>query len=217
MVGMHGRSLHRLGRWSPTLFLLGGVLLVGYAALNGMAAATDESLVLVEDVLGPAGFLLGFVGALGHYPGLVDRNAGLARLGALCLLVGTAGFAVITVHGIGVLAGVLEGTVPLVLLLVVAVGMVPGYASFAVASLRDVGQPRTVGLLLALPAFVFATMLSQPFVYGALGLFTETTMAWSNFGISSLQAFAHLAIGYALRDGVARASHALPAPDGTPG
>lgn len=217
MDGNHGRSRHRLGRWSPALFLLGGVLLVGYAALNGIAAYTDEAFVMVEDVLGPAGFLLGFVGAFGLYPGLVDRDAALSRLGALCLLIGITGSSAVTVHGIAVLAGVTAGNPPLALLLVVAVGMILGYASFALASLRDEAYTRTVGLLLFLPAVVFAAMLSQPLVYGLLGALSRTTMAWSNFGISSGQALAHLAIGYTLRSRLPRTVQAAPSPDGTVG
>lgn len=187
-----------LERRSPTLFLSAGILLLGYAALNGLVAFTDMAYVTIEDVVGPAGFVLGFVGLLGLYPGLVDRNPTLARVGAVCASLGAAGFSVITLHGLAVLAGVESTSVPGILLLLVAIGMIPGYVSFGVVTRRSSVAGRTVGLLLFLPAVVFAAMLSQPFVYAHFGMFSETTMAWSNFGISSSQALAHLAIGYKL-------------------
>jgi hypothetical protein len=83
---------------------------------------------------------------------------------------------------------------------VVAVGMIPGYLSFSLASFRA-GEQLRVGALLLVPAVVFTAMLSQPFVYSAVGMFSETTMAWSNFVISSGQAVAHLTIAYTLRVG----------------
>lgn len=187
-----------LERWSPTLFLSAGVLLVGYAALNGIVAFTDMAYVTVENVVGPAGFVLGFVGLLGLYPELVDRSPTLARAGAICVSLGAVGFSVITMQGLAVLAGLESTSAPGLLLLLVAVGMIPGYLSFGVATSRSSAGVRTVGLLLFLPAVVFAGMLSQPFVYAELGLLSETSMAWSNFGISCVQAMAHLAIGYEL-------------------
>jgi hypothetical protein len=188
-----------LERWSPRLYLFAGVLLVGYAALNGIAAFTDVAYVTVEDVVGPAGLLLGFVGLLGLYPTLVDGRPVLARAGAVCVSLGALGFLGITITGFAVLAGVTSASVPVVMLLVVAIGMIPGYLSFSLASLRVEAQTRTVGLLLLAPAVVFSAMLSQPFVYSALGMFSGSTMAWSNFAISGGQAVAHLAIGYVLR------------------
>lgn len=188
-----------LERRSPALFLAAGVLLVGYAARNGIVATTGAAGAPGSDVLGPAGFVLGFVGLLGLYPALVDRRPALARVGAGCATLGAVGFAAITLHGLAAIAGVASPSVPGGLLLAVAVGMLAGYPSFAAATRRGADGARTVGLLLVLPAVVFGAMLSQPFVYGALGVFSESTMAWSNVGISSAQALAHLAIGYTLR------------------
>ncbi len=206
-----------LERRSPTLFLAAGALLVGYAALTGLVAATGVAETPVENVLGPAGLGLGLLGLLGLYPGLVDRSPRLARVGAACAGLGAASFAVITAQGVAVLAGVEPPGLPGVLLLLIAVGMIPGYLSIGVATRRVAGGGRPVGLLLLIPGVVFAAMLSQPFVYGALGILSEATMAWSNFGISSAQAVAHLAIGYALRGRVARDARTVPAADATVG
>lgn len=199
-----------LGRWSPTLYLIAGVLLIGYAALNGIAAFTDAAYVTVKDVVGPAGFLLGFVGLLGLYPRLADRSPTLARIGAVCVSLGAVGFAAITVIGFAVLAGITPWGIPGVTLLLVAVGMIPGYLSFSLASFRATEQRRATGFLFLVPAVVFTAMLLQPFVYSAVGLFSETTMAWSNFAISSGQAVAHVAIAYSLR--AAGSAHEREAP-----
>lgn len=195
-----GNTQHELAvpRWSPALFLFAGVLLVGYAALNGIAAATEAAYTTVEDAVGPAGFALGFVGALGLYPVVADRSPILARAGAVCLGLGLVGFSAITMNGLAMIAGV-ESVVPSSgLLLLVVAGMVPGYLLFGVASHRTDADSQTVGLLLLGPAAVFTAMLFQPLVYEWFGVFSETTMAWSNFAISAGQAATHLAIGYTL-------------------
>lgn len=202
-----------LERRTPALFLSAGVLLLGYAALNGVIAFTDMAPVSVTDVVGPAGFGLGFVGLLGLYSGLADRTPALARIGAVCASLGAAGFAVITLQGLAVIAGVESTSVPGILLLAVTIGMIPGYLSFGVATLRGSVEGRPVGLLLVVPAVVFAAMLSQPFVYAQFGLLSETTMAVSNFGISSAQALAHLAIGYTLRRKLSRKARNVPLAD----
>lgn len=215
MEGHSGRRWRGLERWSPTLFLFAGVLLVGYAVLNGMAASTDVAYVTMEDIVGPAGFVLGFMGLLGLYPGLADRSPTVARVGAFCAILGAVGFSVITLQGLAVAVGVTSMSSPGIFLLFVAIGIIPGYLSFGVASLRASVNLRTVGLLLFGPAVVFTAMLSQPFVYGALGLLSETTMAWSNFAISSGQALAHLAIGYKLRSRVSLIIHEAQSTDVT--
>lgn len=201
MAVTNGGRWETLGRWGPTLYLIAGVLLVGYATLNGVAAFTDTAYVAVENVVGPAGILLGFVGLLGLYPRLADRSPTLARIGAVCVCLGAVGFSVITFVGLAALAGAEPGSVPVVMLVLGAVGMIPGYLSFSLASLGDEEQLQTVGFLLLVPAVVFTAMLLQPFAYSAVGMFSETTMAWSNFAISSGQAVAHLAIAYTLRAG----------------
>lgn len=189
-------------RWSPKLFLLAGVLLLGYAALNGIAAFTDTSYVTVEDVVGPGGFVLGFLGALGLYRSLTERSPRLARTGVCCVSLGAVGFSVITLQGLAVIAGLGSGGTHGILLILVTIGMIPGYLSFAVASLRADVYARGVGLLLFVPAVVYAAMLSQALLFVQFGRFSQPTMAWSAFAISSTQAAAHLSIWYTLRGGV---------------
>lgn len=215
MGNASARQWESLERWSPTLFLLAGVLLIAYAALNGLAAFSDGAYVLVEDIVGPAGFVLGFVGLLGLYPGVVDRDPTLARAGTLCVSLGAIGFTVITLQGLAVVAGVESVGGPGIFLLLVTIGLVPGYLLFGVASLRADMHSRTVGLLLFVPAVVYATMLSQAILFVQFGVFSETTMAWSAFAISSSQAMAHLSIGYTLRIGGSSDDREAPSADVT--
>ena len=203
-----------LERRGSALFLFAGVLLVGYAALNGIAAFTDMSAVTVEDVVGPAGFVLGFVGALGLYRGLADRSPTLARFGAVCVSLGAVGFSAIALQGLAVVAGVEAVGGPGIFLLFVTIGMIPGYLSFGVACLRADVHSRTVGLLLFVPVVAYAAMLSGAVLFVQFELFSETTMAWSAVAISSSQAVAHLSIGYVLR-GVSPDEREVPSADAT--
>lgn len=191
-------QLDRLERWAPTAFLAGGLLLAGYATLNGLAAFTDTAYPAVEDVVGPGGFVLGFLGLLGLYPPLVRRSRKLARVAALLVTFGVVGFSVITVSSIGRLVGVVPDQpwsfFP-ILLGMVAVGMIPGYLSVALASVQAGVFPRRVSLLLALPALIFGTM--------AIGGLTGSATQTGAFLISSGQAVVILALGYTLRGGPA--------------
>lgn len=188
----------RLDRWGASLYLLGGTLLIGYAVLNGLAAVTELRYENLETVLGPGGFAVGFLGALGLYPQLSDRGSKLALCGAVSVVLGFVGFALITFSGLLNIVGLRVTDSLAVLLLLSATGMIPGYVSLGIATVRHGNVNPRLGLVLVLPAIIFASMLAQPFIYTALGMFSETTMAWSNFLISSGQAVAHVAIGITL-------------------
>lgn len=183
--------------------------MIGYAALNGVAAATDVAYEPVEDVVGPAGFALGFVGLVGLYPGLAERSCKLARTGAVCAALGAVGFSAIALGGLVQIAGAEPPGWLTSFVLLAAIGMITGYLSSGVASLRVDDRSRTVGILLLLPAGVFAVMLSQAVLFVRFGVFSETTMAWSAVAISGGQAVAHLAIGYTLRTGTVPADEEI--------
>lgn len=205
---------------SEILFLIAGGLLVGYATLNGLAVFTDVAYPAVEDVLGPAGFVVGFLGLLGVYRVFVDRTPWLARIGTVFAICGVAGFAAITVLSFGQLTGLVSGEPPVwfpVVLLIGAIGMILGFTSCGVASLRTGVYSRRVGILLVAPATIFALMLSQAALFAQFGLFSETTMQLSAFLISSGQAVVHLSIGYSLRLGGASTDRTVPASDVTIG
>lgn len=92
-MGSNDSVLSSLDGKSPTLFLVGGASLVGYATLLGAGLFLDTSYSFVREViLGPAGYVLGFLALLGLYPVLVDRNPKLARVGAVFAALGAVGW-----------------------------------------------------------------------------------------------------------------------------
>lgn len=210
-----GNSPHweSLERWSSMAFLLAGLLLVVYATLNGIAAVTDVTRETVENVVGPVGFVLGFVGLLGLSPSLADRSPKLTRAGAVFAALGAVGFSVIALQGLARLAGGEPPTWLGVFVLLAATGMLLGFPTFGAVSVRTDVHSRTLGLLLVAPATIFAVMLSQAVLFTQWGLFSETIVAWSAVVISTGQALAHLAIGYSLRTGLAPTEREAPVTD----
>lgn len=208
MVGVSASHWESIEDRSQTLFLLAGVLLVAYATFNGVHAFTGIVYESVENVFGPAGFVLGFLGLLGLYPRLADRSPRLARLGAVCAALGAVAFSVFVVANLGEIAGVLSAEPPawaVVFVALAAVGMLPGYLSVAVASLRTDGHSRSVGLALLAPPAVFGSMLAGGLMGGS--------PQWALFLISAGQALAHLAIGYALRTRLGPTGREVPSGD----
>jgi len=185
------RVMNRLERWSPTLFLVGGVVLIGFAA--SLAAIGLMDMSVPRNIFAGAGFSLAFLGLLGLYPGLADRSPLLARAGAVCAVLGAVGFTL--TFGLGV-AEVVEITPPAWLeavQLLNFVGLVLGFLLVGVASLRTDAQARTLGALLLVPAIVFTVNIARVALLGAW------TPSWAPFLLGGLQALAMLAIGYALR------------------
>lgn len=213
----HIRWLERRG---TGLFLVAGMSLVVYATFNGIAASTGISYPAVENIFGPGGFVLGFLGLLGLYPNLADRSPKLARIGAVGAALGAVGFTVITVASIGRALGVVPTEEPAwfpVLLLLVTLGMIPGYLAVATATLRTDVYPRQLGLLLLAPAVIFATMIIQATLFMQFGLLSETYLAWSATAISGGQAVSHLAIGQVLRTERVASDRDVPAVDAVTG
>ncbi|MFB6205125.1 MAG: hypothetical protein ABEJ05_01155 [Haloglomus sp.] len=213
----HIRSLERR---RGALFLLAGGSLVVYATFNGIAASTGISYPAVENIFGPGGFVLGFLGLLGLYPSLADRSPKLARIGAVGAGLGAVGFTVITAASFGRALGVVPTQEPAwfpVLLLLVALGMIPGYLTVAAATLRTDVHPGRLGLLLLAPAVIFATMMTQATLFRQFGLLSETYLMWSATAISAGQAVSHLAIGHVLRTERTGSDQEVPAGDAVTG
>jgi protein-S-isoprenylcysteine O-methyltransferase Ste14 len=82
-----------LERWSATLFLIAGGVLIVYAALTGLEAFLD---ITVEQKGLEVGHVIGFLGLLGLYPTLADRRPWLARAGAVAAILGVVAFSVFT-------------------------------------------------------------------------------------------------------------------------
>lgn len=185
---------------SPLLFVVAGVLLAGYAALNGIAAATDMAFGALEDVVGPAGFVVGFAGLAGVYPRVADRRPRWATLGLCGAIVGGVAFGLIVLEGVLGVAGITTPNWTGAFTLLVIIGLIPGYLSMGVASLRSALPTPTAVLLLA-PAIIFAAMLVQAVLFVQFSLFSPSTLQWSAVAISSGQSLAHLGLGKTLARG----------------
>lgn len=181
------------GRSAP-LFLIAGVLLLVFAGLNGVEAATDSA---PPDIFGPLGYAVAFVALLGLYPTLVNHSRWSARAGAIAAIVGVLGWAALTVLGVLTAVGVLPppeelGPAGFAALAPAGLGMVLGYLLFSVATLRSRVYSRTVGVLMLAPPVIFVAVFAvlAP-VFGDL--------EWGPFVAGAAQALVHLALGFTLR------------------
>lgn len=202
-MGSNGSVLSSLDGKSPTLFLVGGASLVGYTTLLGASMFLDKSYPLVREViLGPAGYVLGFLALLGLYPVLVDRNPKLARVGAVFAALGAVGWIAMGVTRLVEETGGVPPNWLGVFGLLIPLGFVFGYLVFGAASLRSDVYSRTVGLVLLSP--LLGVVLN--FVLKPVGVPLEE----GRIIIVSWFALAHLAIGSALVIGIDSTGRAGP-------
>ena len=181
-----------LERWSPTLFLIGGVLVIGHAAIRGVEAFTD--LAPPPDVFGPLGYLLVFLGLLGLCRTLLEQTPKMARLYTAVTAITLVGWIVILAVTLAEVAGLLSlqsSILPGGFYIVHILMVVLTYVMVGVSSLHAGVHSRTTGFLLLLPALLFAALMVGSAVSG--------TFAIGSFVIGTAQALAHLAIGEVLR------------------
>jgi hypothetical protein len=180
-----------LEEFSATSFLIAGAILIIFAALLGLEALLD--ITTPDAVFGTAGYVFAFIGLLGLFRQTAADNLWLARASALFALLGAVGAALASISMLGVNLGLLGEEIPawgMVPIALHGIGMVLGYLSFGIASLRSEEPSRTVALLLLAPPFIFAVM----FASAASGLNPLIP-----FGLASIQALLHLALGALLR------------------
>lgn len=184
-----------LERWSPTLFLVSGGILVVYATFNGLWAFTN---VMPEGHGLEIGYVLGFLGLLGLYPSLARRSPWLARLGAFAAGIGVFASIYVSMNDYVQVAGLMAGNLPgwPYLRLLPLVGFLVGYLSSGIAALRSDAHSQTVGLLLLIPGIIVILMLGSIFTGHPLLSRFQTV-----FVVSAGEAMAHLAIGATLRTG----------------
>jgi hypothetical protein len=149
-----------LERRSKTVFLIAGVLLLGYAVSKGVYTFTDVTPVGAFDVAyGGLGLLVTTVGLFGLYPRLRDGAprlsiagvvfAGIAAIGTFALLGWLAG-ATLAMKGYPAIPEESPAWTVLALI-VVFVTIALGFLLFGAASLRTDVFSRTVGWLLVVP------------------------------------------------------------------
>lgn len=167
-----------LERWSPVLFLVAGLMMVVFATNTALRTYVGTSYPIVQEIVAPAGFLIGVVGLLGLYPGLVDRTPRLARVALAVAVVAAANWGVIVIKNVGTNLGVLPelGALTMATGVIAFVTMLLSYGLFGIGGSRaDVYQQAVRGLLvfesinfLVLIVTVFAS-LAIPFVAFEIG------------------------------------------------
>ena len=190
-------------RWSPTLFLAGGGGVVTHAGLNGIEAFT--ALQTPPDVFVTTGHLVALVGLLGLYPRLVDATPRLARLAAATAAAPIAGWTVMTVGQVLVVAGAwpsLDAILPGAFFVALLVSSGLAYGLFGAATLRRGRGSRSVGLLVLAPGALMAVLLVDSALTGLTAL--------DGFLVGGALAVAILALGVKLRSWPGRTRHAAP-------
>jgi hypothetical protein len=199
--------LESLEQWSATAFLIGGILIAINAAIvaTGIVTSSEQVIVLLGETVNAAGWAAALVGLLGLYPGAADRSRWLARIGAVCAAIGVVVFTVLSVlsfvYYLELVEGTLQSLVPLILPGVI-IGSVLAFLSFSIISLRTDVHPRSVGILLLLPALIVVVNIGSAIA----GMDSSTFL----LGIVSGLALVMLAIGYQLRTDPGPTDHPEP-------
>lgn len=158
--------LESFERWSPRLFFLGGVAVLGSATVNGLIFFVGVSLPEAAGlVLNMAGFVAALVGVVGFYPGLADRSPRVARSSLAVVAAGLAGIVVLAGWAVAMLllsAPEPSPAVPLLSLLLMLVGM----CLFGVGILRTDAYPGSVGVLLLAFVAVLVVVFARSVVVG---------------------------------------------------
>jgi len=180
-----------LQRWSSTLFIVGGVVALIFAVRVPVQALTGTGYGNVG-FLFLSGYILAFIGLLGLYPELSRQQRWMAGAGAIGACLGIVGFAgSVVVIGLDLVGMIPENppvwlnTVPLSI-----IGMVGGFLTFGVASLRSDTSVRVLGFLLLIPGLLFGGSVIVDVAPG----FDQ----W-RFLFGAGQSISFLAIGYVLR------------------
>lgn len=185
--------LRTLERWSATLFLVAGGLMVVHTGVHGLIAFTDIQYPLHHELpFGVLGHMLAFTALLGLYPQLVTRSPKLARACAGLAAFGTAGWFVIGMltlsEDVGVTLPAWLGVfAPLTIL-----GVIVGYLAFGLAGLRTEVVTRKTAVIITTPVVVM--------VYNMAVALTTGGTQEGQIIVAGGFALTHLAIGAALRD-----------------
>lgn len=206
MVGAATSQWGAIERWSPTLFLVGGSLLVGHAAMSGIHAFTDWATP--PDVFVTTGHLVALVGLLGLYPALVDRTPAVMRTAGAVAAAALVSWFVMTVTRFFELAGIVSSlgdALPDAFFIVVLASTILTYTLFGIATVRVDDNSRTVGLLVLMPGGLTAALVVDSAITGVTAL--------DGVVIGTGLALSMLALGYTLRTWDRPTDHAAPAGD----
>lgn len=192
MGDTHTVRWESIERWSPTLFLIGGVLLVGHAVMLGIDAFS--SLSTPPDLFGPSGHLMALLGLFGLYPMLTDRTPAVTRIAGGVALLGIGSWAVLTVTRLLTVAGLVSSVsemLPPAFFGLVFLATIITYVLFGIATIRADGEAGFVSGLLFAPAALLVVAL--------LGSAITDLAAVAGFFVACGLALSILSLGYVLR------------------
>ena len=194
---MSNRDTQNVGvleKQSSSAFLVAGGLFVLFAGFWGAFAFTAMDSEVVQNVVGPAGWTVAFVGLLGLYRRLADENRRLSIAAAVFAVLGFAGAVITTLGNFVVLLNAVDALPEwfAALQLPLLVGIVPGFFTYAFATHRTDSISRRVSLLLLAPGAIFVLNFIRVATLGS------TTPIWAPFMLGAGQALSLLAIGYSL-------------------
>lgn len=184
-----------LQQWSPTAFLIGGLLLgVDAAWLAANISMGAENYLLTGQVVVGIGWTVALLGLLGLYPVLSDRSRWLSLAGAISAVIGVVTFAVNAIVAFvdvsGIVAGIYE-PIGAFFLPGVVIGTVLGFVAFSVAAFRTQVYSFAFGvLLLVLPIIE---------LFNILRIFAGYTSETVTLGFVIVTALSLIVIGYYLR------------------
>lgn len=207
MLTRDNRVLSSLEKWSSTVFLVAGVLLLVAAVATGIEWLTDVT-GLTNGPLGVAAFIgmvVSYVGLLGLYPRLDDENSRLALVSVLLVLVPL----VVIIVEVG---SVVLGFGPLYGLLIASAGFLLfalGIALFGVASLRSRTTSNAAGASLFAYSGAWVAFIGIGQIYGF------PVSGGALFGISVTMTVSLLALWYVLRGDTVSTERRQATPDST--
>lgn len=191
------RLWNSLAQWRAIAFLVGGLMFIPKVIIEAadIVRGVERFGTLARVFLG-AGWTAAFLGLLGFYPSLDDKSPWLARTGALFALIGGITFTVMAAVSLGYFTNLINGEVSEVLIYFIPGvfgGIVLGFGSFGIASLKTNIYSKGIGLLFLLLPITFLFNLSSPFI----GFATLT----KSLIIILILTLAMLIVSYLLRPG----------------
>jgi hypothetical protein len=135
-----------------------------------MGIEAFTALSTPPDVFVTAGHLVALLGLVGLYPGLVERTPRLARSAVALAAVPAAGWVVMTVGQLLVVAGAwpsLSAVLPGAFFVGLLATSILAYGLFGAAALRTGRDSRRVGLLVLAPGGLMAVLLVDSALTGA--------------------------------------------------
>lgn len=201
MAIINKRLWGSLEQLRASAFLFSGVIFIPKMIIAASHIFVDAELfVALERVFLGAGWTAAFLGLLGFYPSLTNRSRWLARIGALFSVIGGITMTVMAAVSLGYFTNLLNGEVSDVLMYFIPGifgGIVLGFGTFGIASLKTNIYSRGIGFLFLLLPLTFLFNLASGF--SGFRSFTGIDAEIRSLGVISILALTMLAIGYWVR------------------